>query len=449
MSVPKPEAPFEPAEAVFESQTQIPAGLSDRWFLIYTEGREYGYWHASGSGYHQENRNLSGPFSYHRAASSIQTVGGGIRTRAELLPLPMPELTEPNDADRDISYGGLGKVEATRKCLIKDKEGKYYDGNLKEVAERKLAPIHRVDKLYGLDMMKPFTFELLQPRDALTGGPGLKEVVCYAEAMRQEDNARFLVRHVKSNEQTGYVYFSNVEVLPTVSRSKAHMLDKKELRRRFDDVPKAEIIIEQLVPQPISKLEDFFNASAIQLLKVAPNNENVRGFMLSKLKVMPPKEADTFDKLKEWIEWNVSKASTKPMSSVEEWNPEILTPAPVTVADVGVQLEVKRRRMAYGKCTYSIRESGTDAPRLTIDELRELAAQSSTWGNFRNKVRDWIHTEEDDQADYNDEGDYEYSDYDHSDTDNHETLWVSTLRTDEALRGFMREYLPEHNNRLI
>ena len=309
------QPPYAPAERVFASPPPS-AEYGDRFFMV-NDPQNGGYWlqhkeEPSRADGYTENRDEAGVWQW-RHCWEWTAYGRTL----EMLPLPiiMKELTA---AERDIPHTELGKLANGRILLIKDKEGKYCDIKLQGVMERSQAPIYKVGELFADKNLKEMVFELLTPPDASTGGVEMQEVVCYAEAQRQEDKRRFLVKSVKPDEVNGYSYFSG---LKHVSRKLAQLFDKKELRRQFDGVPKSEIVIELLKPLPLSKMEDFFKPDALALIKASPKNELIRGFMLSKLKVMPPAEADTFEKIQEWVIWNCEKKGPRPLgidSSVPE-----------------------------------------------------------------------------------------------------------------------------------
>lgn len=361
----------------------------------------------------------------------------------ELLPLPQPLIITA--ADRDIKFGGLGKVGLSRLCILKNNEGQYVDGNLQPVAERALATIQRVDKLYAMDIVRPFTFELLVPADADTGGPEVQFTVKFAEAQRDTDAARFLVKYVAAEEVTGYSYFSSVG--SRSNRAKAFVMDKKSLRRYFDDVKKELIVIELLKPMPLSKITDFFSKDAIELIKTAFKSEPIRGFMLSKLKVMPPAELDTFEKLQGWIEWNVGKVSTGGSTEIT-LDPLVVQEAPRTVEDVSMEIEVKRSRRAYGRCKFYRTEWGTDQAPITLVRLRELAEGAANYVTLRRAVLTEC-IEASDDCDYENKEDESLEDYQTDDTDDHETTWRDgTSGVDALIKAFMRQHLPEQLTRL-
>lgn len=439
----RPVPPFPPAELEFSGgATNDPRRpgpeYNNRWFII-RDG--IGYWRNSDGGEpdgYVASRKEAGVWKGEKI--SPWNIGAGIM---ELLPLPQPLIITA--ADRDIKFGGLGKVGLSRLCILKNNEGQYVDGNLQPVAERALATIQRVDKLYAMDIVRPFTFELLVPADADTGGPEVQFTVKFAEAQRDTDAARFLVKYVAAEEVTGYSYFSSVG--SRSNRAKAFVMDKKSLRRYFDDVKKELIVIELLKPMPLSKITDFFSKDAIELIKTAFKSEPIRGFMLSKLKVMPPAELDTFEKLQGWIEWNVGKVSTGGSTEIT-LDPLVVQEAPRTVEDVSMEIEVKRSRRAYGRCKFYRTEWGTDQAPITLVRLRELAEGAANYVTLRRAVLTEC-IEASDDCDYENKEDESLEDYQTDDTDDHETTWRDgTSGVDALIKAFMRQHLPEQLTRL-
>lgn len=436
--------PYQPAEAVFNFGT-VPMEFKERAFLVLTPqgpASSFGYWKRNqdsgmGNGY-VTDRNEGDLFCWNKVV-----LWPSDSQRIELLPLPKPATITASD--RDIKFGELGKVESNRLCILKNKEGQYVDGNLQPVADRMAATIQRVDKLYAMDIVKPFTFELLVPADADTGGPEMKETVKFAEAQRDTDAARFLVKYVEADAVTGYSYFSAIG--SRSNRAKAWVMDKKNLRRYFEDVKKELIFIELLKPMPLSKITDFFSADAIQLIKLAFKSDNIRGFMLSKLKVMPPKELDTFEKLQEWIEWNVGKVSRS--GTTEIALDAMATPAaPQTMEDVELAIPMTRSRTARGTCRFWRQESGQETLGLQLSELRDMAEESQSWNNFRRLILDELYNA-DDNVDYEEISESGTSEHATDDTDDQELKWDGgQVTADATIKAFMRQHLPEHLTRL-
>lgn len=431
------EPPFPPAEMEFTNENKPGRELYDRHFIVFDSERGE-YWRNGSS------NQPSGYTAFREEAGCwtglhMKTWGFGSVTRIEMLPIKNPIPTEPNEADRDIKWGELGKVGDQRACIIKDKEGKYLDGNLKEVAERKLAPVLKCCRLFGLPTLQSYVFELLKPLNADTGGPEMQEIICFAEAQRQEGNARFLVKSVKADEVNGYTYFYAPSI--KAKRELCVPINQKELRRLYDEVPKVEIIIELLKPMPVSKMSDFFNPSAIDLIKAAPKNEQLRGFMLSKLKVMPPEELDTYDKLKEWIEWNVDKNAAKPKRE-KPLSEYATAPATATVESISMSIPIVRKRTIYGSARYYVQQSGRQNAELSMAQIREEANEAEDWSEFRDYIRN-VAGDGDDSVNYEDIDSKHYENYEQDDTDHRETAWPNIANADEIIKTFLRQHMPD------
>lgn len=425
--------PYPQAEASFTDVSAMPE-LEGRHFIVYAPGES-----DSGSYYKCNSRGEADGYTsdWNQAGVFPWVMVRGwtyARRRFHMLPLPT-QMTTPTPAERDLSQLEIGKLPEGRFLLIKDREGKYMDSSLQAAMERSQAPIYKVKDLFTNKKLKEMVFELLTPLDAHEGGAELQEVICYAEAQRQEDHRRFMVKRLLPNQSNGYVYFVHGKDTPTVSRKNAWHFDKKELRRQFDDVTKAEIVIELLKPLPLSKMADFFVPSALELIKQSPKNELIRGFMLSKLKVMPPVEADTFEKIEQWVIWNVEKKRVRPLGiSSDERVP--------VMADVRLGLQVIRRRMAVGRCTFSVRQAGNETIQMSLQSVQEALDGCDSWGDLKERLRDEVHAEYDDNADYEDQDRENTEDRETTDTNSHETVWRNHSITDNAIKAFLNQYLP-------
>jgi hypothetical protein len=84
------------------------------------------------------------------------------------------------------------------------------------------------------------------------------------------------------------------------------------------------------------KIEEQVSAKTVSMLKVAPMNETFRATLMSELEQMPPKEAQTYDQIKDWVEYNFPK--------------DLPTPDPLPVGSLTV-----------GSVTYSVTERGRAA----------------------------------------------------------------------------------------
>ncbi len=113
------------------------------------------------------------------------------------------------------------------------------------------------------------------------------------------------------------------------------------------------------------KIEQLISAKTVSMLKVAPMNETFRATLMSELEQMPPKEAQTYDQIKDWVEYNFPK--------------EVAMPEPVPVGSLTVAA-VNFAHTERGRADYTRR--GTFRGTLVIpgERILELAnsAQNAT-----------------------------------------------------------------------
>jgi hypothetical protein len=113
------------------------------------------------------------------------------------------------------------------------------------------------------------------------------------------------------------------------------------------------------VPVIKSKIEEHFNSSFLELIKLSPNNPIVRAQMMRILLKEPPKELDGFDALKKWVEENFESktgAATRKCNS----DGRVLFDVEWNISDV-----------EYGRCDYSVRRSGSYVSSTTMDDIQQ------------------------------------------------------------------------------
>jgi hypothetical protein len=113
----------------------------------------------------------------------------------------------------------------------------------------------------------------------------------------------------------------------------------------------------------------FIDSVLKQMLMSAPTNETFRARLMAKVGEMPPKEADTWQKLVEWVEWNFPKAgSTTGLG-------------PITAS-------CRYRETELGRCYYSriMRSHGVVA--MTPDMIKDCANAAEDNGQFWEFIHD-------------------------------------------------------------
>jgi hypothetical protein len=192
------------------------------------------------------------------------------------------------------------------------------------------------------------------------------------------------------------------------------------------------------LPPPVERkctIEEVFDASFIELLKLVPANPYVRALILKFSGKLPPAECETFDALKDWVEFNCVKRIRKSTASRQ---PD----------DDGISISVDFSEQEYGRAHYSVERSGSDTYHLSADDLVEIIRDRIANGGGIGEVVEAVAGKIDDDAwdecdpNLDDYGDYEYSDHDSDGADNSETKFSREHIRNAVLR-FVQENHPE------
>jgi len=189
------------------------------------------------------------------------------------------------------------------------------------------------------------------------------------------------------------------------------------------------------LPPPVAQerkcsIEEVFDASFIELLKVVPANQYVRALILKFSGKLPPAECETFDALKDWVEFNCVKRIKKTVASHQP-------------QDDGISIEVAFSEQEYGRAHYSVERSGTDSYPVSADVLVEIIQDAIADGGAISAVVDVISGRIDDNAwdecdpNLDDYGDYEYDEHDSDGADNSEVKF-SRERIRNAVLQFVQ-----------
>jgi len=184
-------------------------------------------------------------------------------------------------------------------------------------------------------------------------------------------------------------------------------------------------------------LEQAFESGFIELMRLVPRNPFVRALILKLAGKMPGPACQTFDQLKDWIEWNC--------------DPRTITSARRTgrpVPEGGIYISVEFSETEYGRADYSVPRSGTDEFRVGADDLLEIVQEAVESGGGLDEVVGVVAGKIDDDAwtqcdpDLDDYGDYDYNEHDSTGSENSETSYSrEAIKT--AVLAFVRERLPE------
>ena len=192
-----------------------------------------------------------------------------------------------------------------------------------------------------------------------------------------------------------------------------------------------------LVLERKCSIEEVFDASFIELLKLVPANPYVRALILKFSGKMPPAECETFESLKDWVEANCTKRVKKSSTGTN-------------LDGGGILVNVDFSEREYGRADYSVRRSGQDEFRVGREELMGIVQETIDSGGGIGDVVETIASRIDDDAwnecdpNMDDYGDYEYNEHESSDSGDANTDYSK----DEIRRNVLR-FLEEHHPDLV
>ncbi len=137
-------------------------------------------------------------------------------------------------------------------------------------------------------------------------------------------------------------------------------------------------------PKKKCSIKDVLPASVIPLVQAAPNNDTIRALLLAHLKVMVPKEEDTFEKVQNWIEFNVEK-SAKPKSAIDTMFDRQIREAEEREARM-VQVHVTASEREHGRCEYHHNLRGTGEMPIDRAVIEQAADRSTNPDDFFERV---------------------------------------------------------------
>jgi hypothetical protein len=192
------------------------------------------------------------------------------------------------------------------------------------------------------------------------------------------------------------------------------------------------------LPPPVQRkcsIEEVFDASFIELLKLVPANPYVRALILKFCGKLPPAECELFDPLKDWVEFNCVKRMRKTAASPQSQND-------------GISIEVDFSEQEFGRAHYSVERYGTDTYQLSGDDLLGIIQAAIADGGAISAVVEVIAGRIDDDAwdecdpNLDNYGDYEYDDHDSNGSDSSEVKFSREHIRNAVLR-FVQEQHPE------
>ncbi len=125
------------------------------------------------------------------------------------------------------------------------------------------------------------------------------------------------------------------------------------------------------------EMERMVSQRVIDMLQSSPTNSMFRSSLMAEVLEMPPAEADTFGKLRDWVEYTFPK--------------EHLNPAVQLQPLVCNGVEYTEREVGHCKYTKINRWGGT--VNIPVEQLSRMARASVNDTEFRNAIRKYIQSE--------------------------------------------------------
>jgi hypothetical protein len=182
-------------------------------------------------------------------------------------------------------------------------------------------------------------------------------------------------------------------------------------------------------------IEEVFDTSFIELLKLVPANPYVRALILKFTGKLPPTECELFEPLKDWVERNCVKRIRK-------------TAAPRQTEERGIIVQVDFTDTEFGRVNYSVQRSGRGGFQVGADDLLEIIQDTlGDGGGIGEVVQVIVGRIEDDawnecDPDMEDSGEFDYNDHDANDTGDG-SIDFSKDEIRNAVLQFVRERHPE------
>ena len=176
-----------------------------------------------------------------------------------------------------------------------------------------------------------------------------------------------------------------------------------------------------------SSIESFFTPNFLQLIQLSPENPIVRAQIMRQLLKEPPKDAKTYEQVKEWVETTFEDSFFTPAQVISRGSGsrEQFT-IPVTIS-----------RDEFGICNYTCRQHMTENIALDAETVEGWIAEGLSMSDILAKIREMAH-----DVEFNSEveEDNRYSDHETSDTDN----YSYTYRDVEAVRQSLHTFVSEN-----
>lgn len=175
-----------------------------------------------------------------------------------------------------------------------------------------------------------------------------------------------------------------------------------------------------------SLITDHFSENFIELIRLSPNNPVVRSQIMRQLLKEPPKSAETYDQIKDWVEKTFERKPA--LEASKNKSP-------------GFKIIVELGRTEYGRASYSCRQVSLEEVELGIDDISEMIENGNSVEGIMDHIKAAAANHED--IYYENVGDISYRNSESEDSDHHTQKITNQREEIRRLYQFIKENIGE------
>jgi hypothetical protein len=162
-----------------------------------------------------------------------------------------------------------------------------------------------------------------------------------------------------------------------------------------------------------STITNIVSTKTIEMIKANPNNDTFRATLMREIGESPPKDADTYDKLVDWVECNFPRVT------------------PTTAPPDYIAVHATSTFQESGRCNYERDMRWSGSVKISAGSLMQMAARASSWAIFIREFHDFLKQT---ARDFNHtQVGITPSNYDVEDSQNERVMYNETMTARDAL----------------
>ena len=197
-------------------------------------------------------------------------------------------------------------------------------------------------------------------------------------------------------------------------------------------------------------INDLLPSSVVALVKANPHNETIRKLLLAHLKQEPPVDANTFPKIRDWVEFNFERPETaweqQARLNRERIQREVAAQQARDAASLTLQVSAEENR--EGSCNYRCKTRGEGAVLIHPDEIRRLAREADSGESLMDRIESFIYDRVMDRIDMNPVPETIRLNNREIDGSSDYEATLSEAST-TAIKEYLRQNMPEQYSRLF